>query len=626
MASIDGIVSGLDTTSVVASLMVLERMPQTRLKSQQGSMQTILNAYRSLNTNVASLRDAAAKATTSTAWEQTKATSSNPALAGVSTTSGAATGRFTFTVGRLAAASTAVLSGSVAGKDAAVASGPVLLSKGAALLGVAALNQGATLAAGAHQLTVTQSSGGAVKTGSSPLATTTTIGPGNNTLDIELHGVATTLTLASGNWSPQDLAAEVTRASGGALTASVAKDGSLTMVTTTEGSQSTLRVVSAPAGLGLAADAAAITGVDGRLRLGADPASDVVLSRVAAGQTVVVAGANGDSVSLTLAGGLRAGEASLNNVAVGAGATLAETAQAINNAKAGVTATAVQVSPGNYRLQLSSTTTGAASELMLDGDSLASLGSLQGMTHGEDAMLTVGSASSGASYAITRPSNTITELLPGVTLNLVKADPASEVTIDIARDPDAVAARVSGMVEALNSVLSQTKALTSFDPGLKKGSMLMGDGMVRRLTSDVLSAATDATVVGTLTLPSSVGISVTREGALTFDKAKFLEAYAKDPKAVEALVGKGTAASPGIAGRVEELAARATRSGDGTITSTMSARDNEIKGLGERITAWDSRLATREAALRRQFSAMESAMGQMRSQGSWLTSQLAALR
>ena len=621
--SIDGLVSGMDTTTVVAQLMQLERMPQTRMRTQQSTLQTLLNAYRSLNTNVSSLRDAAAKITAVKSWEPAKATSSSTAHVGVTASLGAAVGSFTFTVKALAAGATGVLSGSVATAETGVAAGPVLVAKGAQSLGFSSIDQGAVLAAGAHVLTVAQSSSAATKTGTTPLAGTTTIGLGNAALALELDGVPTMLTLTAGVYTPATLAAEVTRASAGALTASVTDNGTLSLSTTAEGSGATLRAVTGHTDLGLTADVIAATGGNGKIRLGSDPTSDLVVTRVAAGQTLIASDLAGNSVSVTAAGGLRSGEAALTNVAVTAGATLAEVTLALNSAKAGVTATAVEVSPGINRLQLSSTTTGVASELMLDADSLATLGSLQSLSAGRDALLTVGSGP--ASYDVTRASNTITGLLPGVTLNLVKADPLTAVTIDVQRDAEAVASRVTDLVAALNSVLTQTKSLTSYDTEKKKGSMLMGDGMIRRLSSDVVRAATGATTEGVLNIPSGVGISVDRAGALTFDKAKFLEAYAADPAAVEALVGLGTEASPGIAGRVEALATRLTRAGDGLLPSSIRSRENEIKGLGDRITGWDSRLTMREATLKRQFSAMETALGKMQSQSNWLSGQLAQL-
>lgn len=39
--SVDGLVSGLDTSTIVSQLLQLERAPQTRLKTRQSSLQTV---------------------------------------------------------------------------------------------------------------------------------------------------------------------------------------------------------------------------------------------------------------------------------------------------------------------------------------------------------------------------------------------------------------------------------------------------------------------------------------------------------------------------------------------------------------------------------------------------------
>jgi flagellar capping protein FliD len=50
-----------------------------------------------------------------------------------------------------------------------------------------------------------------------------------------------------------------------------------------------------------------------------------------------------------------------------------------------------------------------------------------------------------------------------------------------------------------------------------------------------------------------------------------------------------------------------------------------ISSLAAQKSAGDVRLADKEAALRRQYTAMETAMQQAQSQGSWLTSQITGL-
>ena len=59
--AIDGLVSGLDTTTLINNLMAIESQPQTLLKSKVTTTQSLVSAFQSLNTSVASLAQFAKK-------------------------------------------------------------------------------------------------------------------------------------------------------------------------------------------------------------------------------------------------------------------------------------------------------------------------------------------------------------------------------------------------------------------------------------------------------------------------------------------------------------------------------------------------------------------------------------
>jgi flagellar hook-associated protein 2 len=316
-------------------------------------------------------------------------------------------------------------------------------------------------------------------------------------------------------------------------------------------------------------------------------------------------------------------------LAVGGG-TLAEIVTAVNGANAGVTAAAVQVSPGAYKLQLTSTTTGVADGAGItltrtNGNNAFNSSSLSGMTvnAGKDAQVYVGPAGSG--YTVTRPSNTISDLVPGATLTLLKADPATPTTVSLAADPNAAADAVSKMVDAVNAIFGQIKLDSAYNTTTKVGGAFTSDPLTRSLQQQLASATTNAVGGNTLGSPGLAGVSITRDGTLTFDKTKFLAAYAKDPAAVEAVLGAGTAANPGVAGRLAAVAKAATDITTGTVTLAISNRNSRVSDLGKQIDAWDTRLALKEKTLRAQFTAMESALGTMKSQSNWLAGQIAGL-
>jgi flagellar hook-associated protein 2 len=66
--SVDGLVSGLDTTSLVSQLMQVEAIGQSQLKARVSANDTVLAALRSLNTKVTAVRTTAADLVKPTTW------------------------------------------------------------------------------------------------------------------------------------------------------------------------------------------------------------------------------------------------------------------------------------------------------------------------------------------------------------------------------------------------------------------------------------------------------------------------------------------------------------------------------------------------------------------------------
>lgn len=99
--AIDGLISGLDTTSMITQLMQVEAAPQSALKVKQTSAKTYISALQSLNAKVASLGEAAAKAAKPASWAAFTATSSATS-ASATTSSTAQAGSVTFSVDAVA--------------------------------------------------------------------------------------------------------------------------------------------------------------------------------------------------------------------------------------------------------------------------------------------------------------------------------------------------------------------------------------------------------------------------------------------------------------------------------------------------------------------------------------------
>jgi flagellar hook-associated protein 2 len=459
-SSIDGLVSGLDTTTLIAKLMQIESAPQALLKTKQTNTSNLVTALQSLNTKVASLGDAAKKAASATSWQALTASSSASSVTAVAGT-GAQPTSITFTVDRTAAAQTSLV-------------------------------------------------------------------PAFSTV--------------------------------GQLTGS---SGALTFV-----------------------------------------------------------GTDGTVVSIPTAG---MGSAQ-------------EVAQAITASDAGVTAVAVKLSNGEYRLQLTAKQTGADHGFTLyqgtaddvAGGTATAVGLIE-VQAARDAQITlwpgVTDPVTGLSISeqVTSSSNTFADAVPGLTLTVSQTE-STPVTVSTSRDDAALAKLGSDLVSQLNLVLGEitsrtASTTTTADDGgtILTPGVLGGQSVVRALQNAVSDAGSYAVAYqGGLVSPSSVGIVIDKDGTFTFDQEAFAASLAADPDKTQAVLSA-------VAARVSSTATTYSDPYEGLLTQNISAQQSEVKQLGDQIADWDTRLASRKAALEQRYATLEVQLSNLQAQSTWLASQLDAL-
>jgi len=533
MVALSGLSSGLDTESMIAQLVGIERQRIDSVLARATAQTSALTAFGSIRAQVTALKSSVGSLVKATDWNLLTATSSNEAAVAVTAGSGTFTGSMAFRVTALAAAGAVRSANTITGLSTRITTGSAMFVAGAGkALGFATLTADDSIALGTHTIEVTQSSGGATKSGTGALAASTVIDGSNNQLQLTVNGAASTITLASGTYGAAQLAAAVQtalNAQGVGVTASVDTAGKLKLVTTSEGSAATLRITGGTAitPLLLTTDAVNLVGVDGKAKVDGGAEQTFGNSTALAAGGAITLAATGGNISTTLAGGLRTGSLTANQVSVGDG-SLSSVVAAINGAKSGVTAAAVQVGTNIYRLQVASTSTGANSDpnLGLAEFDSAVIGSLVTLTQGADAELTVGSGA--GQYTVKNSSNTISNLLPGLTVAL-KQTTATDVTVTVDRNADALADKVAKVVETANLLRTEIDKATAYDPSTKKASPLTGDSTARRLVSDLTSALTNAVPGASPVSPGLAGVSIGKDGKFTFDRTKFIDAFRDDP-------------------------------------------------------------------------------------------------
>jgi flagellar hook-associated protein 2 len=140
------------------------------------------------------------------------------------------------------------------------------------------------------------------------------------------------------------------------------------------------------------------------------------------------------------------------------------------------------------------------------------------LTSAQDALLCVDG------IYLSKSSNSVNDILGGVTLDLRSADPTSTVEISIANDKATVKDKIQNFVEAYNSAMSDLNTFSSYDEENKVAAPLLGDSFLATTRSRLTNAITRA--LGGMTTGSrfdnlaSVGITSSTGGQLAINSDK----------------------------------------------------------------------------------------------------------
>lgn len=193
-------------------------------------------------------------------------------------------------------------------------------------------------------------------------------------------------------------------------------------------------------------------------------------------------------------------------------------------------------------------------------------GRLREVTAGSDARLRVDGV------LLTRSSNSVTDAINGVTLNLQTAEVGTSVAVSVTRDTTAALSAANAFASAYNDLQSFVKTSTAAGGALAYNGSLKASA--RSFTNALLTSVTGSTI----TRPTLVGISLDRTGVLTVDSTAFTAALQSNSTGVKNLFGiNGTATGTGLS---YVGAGDRTASGDHAVLITAAASVASLTGSG----------------------------------------------
>lgn len=264
--------------------------------------------------------------------------------------------------------------------------------------------------------------------------------------------------------------------------------------------------------------------------------------------------------------------------------TLQGIRDAINAAKIGVSASIVGDGTATpYHLVLNSSKTGVTSSLKITASGDASVASLLEYDPAgspvTQAFTEVATAQNAAlkvnGIDITSASNSVSGAIQGVTLTASKI---GSTTINIASNPSAIQASVTGFVKAYNDLANTIKTLSGYDASTKKGGLLLGDSTTQSVQNQIrnlLSTSVNG-LGGGLTTLSQIGISFQKDGSLALDATKLTTALTNnisDVGGLFAAIGKASDGLSSITGSTS-----ATKAGSYALNLTQTASQSILTG------------------------------------------------
>ncbi len=192
---------------------------------------------------------------------------------------------------------------------------------------------------------------------------------------------------------------------------------------------------------------------------------------------------------------------------------------------------------------------------------------------------------------IERSTNSIADVIPGVTLNL---QGTGSTSVNLTRSTANIQKGLQNVVDVYNGIVHAIDAFTGYDEETGKGGVLQGDSGVNGLLAQVRSlfvGSVDGFVDGqdSFTLPAQVGLEIDRYGELSLDAGKLGDALSEDYEGVLQLLGAVNSGATWNANNIQftsatndtvagEYDVRAEFDGTGTLTAAW------IKGADE--TSW----------------------------------------
>jgi len=296
-----------------------------------------------------------------------------------------------------------------------------------------------------------------------------------------------------------------------------------------------------------------------------------------------------------------------------------------------VTASILQTGANEYHLVLTSKETGADQTISLSdsvGGTLNNELKTYDITTNPTGVQSIQTASDASfkynGISITRASNSVDDLIVGVTINLLQD--AGSTNISISQNTTAISDELKNLATSYNTLIKQLDDMTLSDLANGKVGIFNGDNTIKAIKREVTKMITSVNANGDSL--AQYGIGLDQKGTMTFTKSAFDTKMSADPTALEAFFSGSTDASgeytEGVFGNFNTLLDSYTKS-SGLMSTLLDGSKNETKTLNSERTRASALLTARYDTMTTRFAMYDAIISKINSQFSSLQMQINAM-
>jgi flagellar hook-associated protein 2 len=221
-------------------------------------------------------------------------------------------------------------------------------------------------------------------------------------------------------------------------------------------------------------------------------------------------------------------------------------------------------------------------------------------------------------FEIEIPENKVTDLFPGLSLELKQAAPGKTVRVNVKENLEVISGKIKSFVDAYNGALGFIQGQHKLVAGNGKTPQmgpLGGDGLLRSVESTLRGVIMNPqyAVESPIKQLTELGIEFNRNGTLDFKQDKFNKVLQGNPQGV-AQFFQGDGFKTGFVQTVKTAVNNLISGQFSPIGNRKTGMQSKIDQINKRIDNKERQLVQKEDALRRKFADLEQKMSGLNQQ------------